>query len=421
MIKVQTLLAFVLVFGTIVLIHELGHFLFAKRAGILVREFAIGFGPKLFSYKKGETQYSIRLLPLGGYVRMAGEDPELVDIKTGKEVALRQNASGQVTHIFLNPAHGRAGDVRGRVMNIDLEQKLFIRLADDDGEETDYAVDRAAQVVDGHRRTMQIAPWDRQFGSKSVGARAATIFAGPLFNIVLAGILYTVLSGVIGIPDHVTLDRVEPGTPAEAAGLKKGDVILTVNGEKIANNRQFVDAIQQTAGGALAVVVKRGDETVHLTVKPTFNEETQLYAIGVAPRQENKPANALTAAQSGVQMLYDNTLLIFKSFQMLLSGQAQFSDLAGPVGIADMTGQIARAGWINLVSWTGLLSLYLGIFNLLPIPALDGSRLMFIAVEGIRGKPVDPKKESMVHLVGFALLLVLMVAVTYNDILRLMS
>lgn len=416
----QTILAFVIVFGTIVFIHELGHFLFAKRAGMLVREFAIGFGPKLIAHKKGETLYSIRMLPLGGYVRVAGEDPEIVNIKTGKEVALRRNEAGVVTHIFLDPAKGKAGDMHGRVMELDLEHRLYIVLADDNGEETRCAVDRRAEIINDNQ-AVQIAPWDRQYGAKSVGARGLFIIGGPLFNVLLSIVLFSVLTMITGVPDQVSVGQVQANSPAAAAGVQEGDRFVEVNGEEVKSGKELISAIQAGEGDAVSLKLERNGQIIDTTITPDFDEETKRYLIGVVQTEEMKDANVLQAVQMSFVHIYDYTKLIFDSFAMLLSGNVPFSDLAGPVGIADLTGQVAKSGFINLLNWTSFLSLYLGIFNLMPIPALDGSRLMFVVLEGLRGRPIDPQKESMVHLVGFALLMMLMIAVTYQDIVRLFS
>lgn len=412
----QTILAFILVFGTIVFIHELGHFLFAKRAGMLVREFAIGFGPKLLSHKKGETLYTIRMLPLGGYVRVAGEDPEMDAIKTGKEVSLRLNQAGLVSHIMMNPAKGKPGDIRGRIMDLDLEQQLFVLLADHNGEEMRYSVDREAEIVDD-KQTVQIAPWDRQYGAKSVGARAKFIVAGPLFNVLLSVILFAVLTLLTGIPDEGLVGQVQENSPAETAGLQEGDRFVEVNGSAVNDWQDLTTEVQK--GDPVQLTIEREGRLVDLTISPMLNEETQLYQIGVY--QGLQDANVWQAVQMSFVHIYDYTKLIFDSFGMLVSGQLGFNDLAGPVGIADMTGQMAKSGFLTLLNWTSFLSLYLGIFNILPIPALDGSRLMFVGLEAVRGRPIDPQKESMVHLIGLALFMMLMVAVTYNDILRLFS
>ena len=416
----QTILAFILVFGTIVFVHELGHFLFAKRAGMLVREFAIGFGPKLFAHKRGETLYSLRLLPFGGYVRVAGEDPETAELKTGKEVALRLNSRGCVTHVLMNPDQGEPGDVRGRVMEWDLEHRLYVLIADEQGEEIRYRVDRQAELVyDSH--SVQIAPWDRQYGAKSVGARAMFIAAGPLFNVLLSIILFSVLTMIIGVPDHLEVRQVQENSPAAEAGLQPGDRFVEVNGEGVKRAQELISLIQEGEGDPVQVTLERDGETFETSIEPVYNEETKTYQIGVIQSEELKDATLLTAVQKSFVDIYDYTRLIFDSFAMLVTGQVGFSDLAGPVGIADMTGEVAKTGVLSLINWTSFLSLYLGIFNILPIPALDGSRLMFVALEAVRGRPIDPKKEGMVHLIGLALFMMLMVAVTYQDIMRLFS
>ncbi|REK76544.1 RIP metalloprotease RseP [Paenibacillus paeoniae] len=417
---IQVVLSTVLVFFVIVTIHEWGHYFFAKRAGILVREFAIGFGPKLLSVKRGETRYTLRLIPAGGFVRMAGEDPEIVEVQPGQTVALRIK-DNQVTRIFLDRLDERTGTVRGEVEDVDLERKLSISLLVE-GESEQYDVHPQALVISKGRDT-QIAPIDRHFGSKSVGKKAMAIFAGPMMNFILAFVLYAVYAQMVGVPvenpDKLIISSIEEKMPAAGVDLKKGDVVESVNGIKIgADLERMIDIIGKSPGAPVEMIVNRDGQIHTINVTPRENE-AGVGKVGISATKPMRSATFGETLTNAATLMENSTRFIFESFKMLVTGQFKLEDLGGPVRTADMTAEIARKGIVYLTSWTALLSLYLGIFNLLPIPALDGSRLIFIGLEAIRRKPIDPNKESMVHFVGFAMLMLLMLVVTYNDILRL--
>ncbi|MBW4083282.1 RIP metalloprotease RseP [Paenibacillus sp. S150] len=413
----------VLMFFVLVTVHEWGHYYFAKRAGILVREFAIGFGPKLFSYKRNETQFTLRLLPFGGYARMAGEDPEIIEIGPGQTIAVRLGQDNKVKNIYLDSLDTRRNVIRGEAQYTDLENELKIRL-DVDGEVTVYDVHPQAMLIKGTQQT-QIAPKDRQFGSKTVGQRAVAIFAGPVMNFLLAFVLFALHLQMAGIPienpAYVKIGDVSANMPAEEAGLQKGDIVVSVNGEAIGGDYQkMISLTSVSKGKEMQWTLQRGDEMYNVTMIPRSMEGEEGGKVGITPELPTRQAGfGETITQSGTAMV-DTTKLIFIGFKQLIN-KFNMNDISGPVGTFQMTGQIAQQGIQYLTYWAAILSLYLGIFNLLPIPALDGSRLVFLGVEALRGKPVDPSSEGMVHFVGFALLFLVMIAVTYNDILRLIS
>lgn len=412
----QTVILTVLVFFVIVSIHEWGHYFFAKRAGILVREFAIGFGPKLFSFKRGETKFTIRLIPAGGFVRMAGEDPEIIEIKEGQTIAV-STENDLITQIFLDKLDERTQAIRGEVIAIDLEKELFIEL-DIEGIAEKFTVHPQAMMV-GRGTETQIAPLDRHFTSKSPGKRAMAIFAGPLMNFVLAFILFIVYVQFAGIRDNVQVGSLVAGQPAEAAELQVGDIIYAVNGQTIGTDRdKMIAIIAENPNKRVSLEVIRNDVKQELEVIPIPNELGE-GKIGVLAGYGMRSASFGESLTGGVTLMKDMTILIFDGLKMLVTLQFDFDDLGGPVRTAEITSEIARQGILQLTSWTATLSLYLGIFNLLPIPALDGSRLMFIGYEVVRRKPVSPNKESLIHFIGFALLMLLMLVVTYNDIMRL--
>ncbi|MCD1257782.1 RIP metalloprotease RseP [Paenibacillus athensensis] len=408
----------VLLFFVLVTIHEWGHFYFAKRAGILVREFAIGFGPKLFSYKKGETRYTLRLLPIGGFVRMAGEDPEIVQVNPGQTIAVQLNRQEQVTHLYLDQLDSRAQAIVGVVEQIDLEKKLQVSL-EVDGERATFAVHPQAHMVAKGNET-QIAPYNRQFGSKSVGQRSLAIVMGPVMNFLLAIALFFILVIISGVLTNVKLDQVNADKAGDKAGLKPGDIVISINNELIGDDRsKLVTLIQQSAGKEMTWVVNRSGSPLTLQVTP--EDESGAGKLGIVITGDRRNATLSEVFKGTYEQVVGTTIGIISGLQKLVTLNFKLDDLGGPLRTAQVSVEFAKMGMDALISWAATLSLYLGIFNLLPIPALDGSRLLFMGVEALRGKPIDPNRESMVHFVGFALLMVLMVAVTYNDILRLIK
>lgn len=414
--NVQVVLLTVLMFFLLVSLHEWGHFYFARRAGILVREFAIGFGPKLFSIKRGETRYTLRLLPIGGFVRMAGEDPEVVEVQAGQTIAVRVR-DNKVTRLYLDRLDERSDVLRGEIKAVDLEKHLYVTL-DIDGDVERFDVHPAALIVTRGTET-QIAPLDRQFGQKPVGKRALSIVAGPVMNFLLAFVLFALYIVQQGTPQKVFINEVEQGSPAAMAGLQAGDHVKTVNGIEVGGDVDtFIDQISGSAGQQMDWIVVRDGKDVDITVTP--NAETGKVGIYPAYGDYKKPTIGGTFHYAGTTMV-DMTQRIFEGFGKLITAQFKLDDLGGPVKTTQMTVEIARQGLAQLTMWAGILSLYLGIFNLLPIPALDGSRLLFLGIEAVRGKPIDPNRESMVHFIGFAMLMLLMIVVTYNDIVGLVS
>lgn len=417
MSNIQVGIQVVIMFFILVSIHEWGHFYFAKRAGILVREFAIGFGPKLFSYKRGETRYTLRLLPVGGFVRMAGEDPEIVEVQSGQTIAVRTQ-NNEVTHLFLDKLDQRTGVLQGVVEKIDLEKQLFVIL-DVEGESVKLPIHPQAMMVTRGRET-QIAPFNRQFGSKTVGQRALSIVMGPVMNFLLAIVLFFAFMFMAGVAKNVKLGELTPGEAAEKAGLKKGDIIVSINNEQVgASNVKVRELIGASGGKPMLWIIERGGEQMQKEVTPGVKEGTGFVGIQI-DSDKRKPTMG-----EAIKGTYENTITastqILIGFKRLVFGQFKMDDLGGPVRIVEVTSEYASYGLPYLTFWTALLSLYLGLFNLLPFPALDGSRLLFLFFEALRGRPVDPNRESLVHLIGFAMLMLLMIAVTYNDILRLIS
>jgi regulator of sigma E protease len=337
-------------FFVLVTVHEWGHFYFAKRAGVFVHEFAIGFGPKLVSFKKGETRYTLRCIPFGGYVKMAGE-----------------NGS----------------------------------------EESDV-------------------PLERQFQTKSIGARALSIFAGPFMNFILAFLLFLAVTFMVGQPvgkpTQIKISKIVTKSAADLAGLRSGDVISSIEGQPVhANLGLVVKSIEHSIHQPAAWIVLRDGKEIKKSIQAKLTDGKPMIGVSLAIPQPKKTASISYAAKNATDMFVNGTKQIFFGFKMLITFQFKLDDLGGPVRITEYTGQAIQAGFSTYVFWSGMLSLYLGLFNLLPIPALDGSRLLFLGVEAVRRKPLESGRENIVHFIGMVLMMVLMVTVTFNDIWRLIK
>lgn len=413
----ETVLAFVIIFGALVFFHELGHFLFAKRAGILVREFAIGMGPKILGITKGETLYTLRLLPIGGYVRMAGEEMDAIHIQAGHRIGVLLNKEGFATKIIMNQKTMHPEILFLEVEEADLDRELYIKGYDEDEQFVRIGVARDAVIEENGKETI-LAPYDRQFDSKSVGNRFMTILAGPLFNFILAFFIFTALGMMQGVPTfEPIITEVAEDSPASEAGMENGDLVTQIDGTSIATWDELVAIVQSNAGNALPFEVERGGETLDFTITPEVSEESpeKVGVIGVlyqSPMEKDFFGSFVYGAEQTVFWFKE----IFRLLGMLVTGQFTIDALSGPVGIYKTTEEVAKYGIFTLMSWAGMLSINLGIMNLLPLPALDGGRLMFFVLEALRGKPVDRQKEGMVHFVGIMLLMLLMIVVTWNDI-----
>lgn len=415
----ETVIAFIIIFGSLVAFHEFGHFLFAKKAGIMVREFAIGFGPKIIGITKGETLYTLRLLPLGGYVRMAGEDFDTVDLQPGHRVGLLLGATGEVEKIYLNRNVANPDILFLETEKSDLEKELFIEGYDDEGQLVRYAVSRKAVIYEKGQQTL-IAPYDRQFESKSVGSRAMAIFAGPLFNFILAFFIFLAIGLIQGVPtNEPIISEVVVNSPADIAGMKKNDYIKVVDGKSVDTWQEFSKVIQDKPGVPLTFEVERAGKLVPLSITPELVEQdgNKVGQIGIRYKSPTEK-NVFKAVAFGAEQTYTWFMRIIELLGMLVTGKFTIDALSGPVGIYKATEDVAKFGIFSLMHWAALLSINLGIMNLLPLPALDGGRLLFFLIEAVRGKPIDKRKEGMVHFVGIMLLMVLMVAVTWNDIQR---
>jgi len=359
------ILGILIVFGLIIVFHEFGHFVVAKLTGMGVHEFSIGFGPTLLQKKVRDTTYSLRMVPLGGYVRIAGMEL-------------------------------------------------------DDSEEERQA--------------------PNSFNKKPFLAKFATILAGATMNMVLALLVFVIIGMAIGYPlpgKKVFIGGTQPLSPAAKAGLQPGDLIVDVNGHQ---NPSIVEVQNQIRHGTppVKMIVERDGKQIALTIQPKkipsaerrglIYHMTEYYGIGIQIEQSSggwKRLNSVESIATGFHLVVDRIVDAFAQFVSLITGNINWKQLSGPVAIIKIsydTSQgavISRAGLMNFFGMIGFLSVFIGFFNLLPIPALDGSRLLFLTIEAIIRRPFDRRKEALVHFVGLILLMALVLVITVKDIFML--
>lgn len=413
------ILAFIFIFGVIVVIHEFGHFYFAKKAGILVREFAIGMGPKIFAHTgKDGTLYTIRILPLGGYVRMAGWGEDKTEIKTGTPASLSLNEAGVVTRINLT---GKQLDNLSLPMNVtsfDFEEKLEITGLVLEESKT-YKVDHDATIVEEDGTEVRIAPLDVQYQNATVWGRLITNFAGPMNNFILGILVFIFLmfmqGGVADLSSNAV--SITDGGALQAAGLVTGDKILSVNGDATDSYTEVATIISKAAADAttapsFGLVVEHDGATKNVTV--TAEKVDGTYRIGISPILKTGFVDKIVG---GFQEAGATALLIVTALKNLIAN-FDVKQLGGPVAIYKVSAQAAEFGLASVLGLMAMLSINLGIFNLIPIPALDGGKIVMNILEAIRRKPLKPETESYITLAGVAVMVVLMIVVTWNDIIR---
>lgn len=335
-----TILAGIVVFGVLIFFHEAGHFLAARLVGIGVREFSVGFGPRLWGFRRGCTAYNLRAIPYGGYVRLVGLDPR------------------------------------------------------DEERDQPYS-----------------------FARRPVWQRLLVMVAGPGMNFVLAVLALAFVFIVQGLPVATTqVATVLPGYPAAAAGIAPGDKIVAINGQPVARWEEVLYAVGTKPHQEKVLTVERRGQRLTVRVKPRI--EGGRGKIGLSPVVVQQRLSLPAALWQGVAYTYRITAVIADFLGKMLVGQAP-ADVGGPVRVMVEIGKAAHFGLLPLIQLTAFLSINLGFFNLLPIPALDGARVAFLLWEGVTRRPIDPEKENIVHLVGFAFLILLMVLVTYRDFVQL--
>ncbi|MEI4327098.1 RIP metalloprotease RseP [Streptococcus suis] len=413
------ILAFVFIFGVIVVVHEFGHFYFAKKAGILVREFAIGMGPKIFAHTgKDGTLYTIRILPLGGYVRMAGWGEDKTEIKTGSPASLSLNEAGVVTRINLS---GKQLDSLSLPMNVnsfDFEEKLEITGLVLEESKT-YKVDHDATIVEEDGTEVRIAPLDVQYQNATVWGRLMTNFAGPMNNFILGILVFILLffmQGGVANPSSNAVSITEGGA-LQAAGVVTGDKILSVNGNTTDSYTEVATIISKAATDATTapsfdLVVEHDGKNRHVSV--IAEQVDGAYRIGISPILKTGFVDKIVG---GFQEAGATALRVVTALKNLIAN-FDVKQLGGPVAIYKVSSQAAEFGLVSVLGLMAALSINLGIFNLIPIPALDGGKIVMNILEAIRRKPLKPETESYITLAGVAVMVVLMIVVTWNDIIR---
>ena len=340
---ILTIVSSIFVFGLLVLVHEFGHFITAKMTGMRVDEFAIGFGPKLISTKRGETVYSIRAVPLGGFNDIAGMDP------------LNNNAG------------------------------------------------------------------ERGYCEKPVLSRIIVILAGSAMNFVLPIVLFFGIfffSGVATPSTEPVIGTVIEDTAADQAGLKAGDRIISIDGTVVSTWSDFAETIHNSAEGqTFNITYDRKGQLTEVSIQPNYDKESKRFLIGVQSDILYKEAGFGESLQLACQRTAEIVLMMLDALVAIFQSPSE-ADLAGPIGIAQMAGKMAETGLVPLLNFAALLSLNLGIINLLPVPALDGGHFVTLVLEAVRGKPLDPKALIYAQRIGVALLLILMLFATKNDIVR---
>lgn len=407
------IVVFILVFGVIVAIHEYGHLFWAKRSGILVREYAIGMGPKIFAHRgKDGTLYTIRILPVGGYVRMAGWGDDSTEIKKGTPAGLVL-VDDKVTRINLSE-HIELNDALPIfVTDYDFDDALTIS-GEVSGEEKTFQVAHDATVIEEDGTELLIAPRDVQYQSASIPGKLITNFGGPLNNFILGLLVFIVMVFVQGgvASNSNQIGKIEANSAAQTAGLKQGDIITAVGGKSVSNWTELVSDI--SSNGSKEVVLNITRDGQQKEVKVTPQKTADGYKIGFYQHIKTGFWDKITG---GFQMALSVTTLIFQALGHLFT-HPSLNQLGGPVAIFQATGTAAKQGLVGVLYFLAMLSINLGIVNLIPIPALDGGKILINLIEAVRGKPMKQENESIVTMVGVVFMLLLFVAVTWNDIMR---
>ena len=413
------ILTFILVFGIIVVVHEFGHFYFAKKSGILVREFAIGMGPKIFAHiGKDGTTYTIRILPLGGYVRMAGWGDDTTEIKTGTPVSLSLTDDGKVKRINLSGKKLDQTALPMQVTQFDFEDKLFIKGLVLEEEKT-FAVDHDATVVEADGTEVRIAPLDVQYQNATIWGKLITNFAGPMNNFILGVVVFWILIFMQGGVRDVDTNQfhIMPQGALAKVGVPETAQITKIGSHEVSNWESLIQAVEtetkDKTAPTLDVTISEKGSDKQVTVTP---EESQgHYLLGVQPGIKS---DFLSMFVGGFTTAADSALRILSALKNLIF-QPDLNKLGGPVAIFKASSDAAKNGIENVLYFLAIISINIGIFNLIPIPALDGGKIVLNILEAIRRKPLKQEIETYVTLAGVVIMVVLMIAVTWNDIMRL--
>ena len=426
-----TLLAFLFVLGVLIFVHELGHFMAARRVGIRVLTFSLGFGPKLLKVKRGDTVYCISAIPLGGYVKMAGENPK--DARTGATDEFLSKSKWQRFQVLI------MGPAMNVVLAVLVMAVVFYQGAPTAAYNTQAVViggfvpnspAQAAGLKAGDRILAvdgdPVRDWEDfliTVGPKA--SREVTISAeraGAAIDARMTPVPQgRYKTGDLGVHPFFSpqITSVNPGEAAEQAGLKVGDVVLAANGEVLATFPRLVELIKQHPDKPLALQVRRAGATNEVVVTPKNVEGTARIGANFDYEQVQVHPSVAGAITMSLAQNWDWTKLIAKTLKGLFTRDTPLNQMMGPLGIAEVSGSMAEAGWIPLFTFMALISLNLGLFNLLPVPVLDGGHIAIMALEGVARQDFSFDVKMKMMRVGLVLLLALMGTVIYNDIARL--
>ncbi len=444
----MTILVAIIVLGVLIFVHELGHFLVAKRSGVGVLKFSLGFGPKLFGVKRGETEYLISALPLGGYVKMIGEDPGDHSAEaTDPRRSFSRKSVGTRARIIL----------AGPLANLLLPVLIFWGVFTFDGQPyllpvigTPEAGSPAAEAgllpgdrvvaVDGQK----IEAWDEALAAVRASSGRALTFSmrrdGQTFDVRLEprplktqdvfGQEIEVWD--VGLQEPLISTRIgplEPGDIAQKAGIKSGDQIVALNGVPVTDWEQMRKGIRSSPGRPLRLTVEREGQRFDIVVTPrsikqrTAKGEEEIGQIGIGPAPDSyyRRLNPVSALAAGVQKTGEFSVLIVQGFVKLVQAKISPKTIGGPILIIQTAGEVVQRGAVPILTFTALISINLAILNLLPIPVLDGGHLLFTLIEWLRGKPVSLRKREIAQQVGMVLIIGLMVFAFYNDLFRFLG
>ena len=428
-----TLLSFAFVLGVLVFVHELGHFLAAKRIGIKVLKFQLGFNPTVLSFRRGDTEYSIGALPLGGYVKMAGENPDEPSTGGPEEFMSRSKwerfqvlIMGPVMNLGLaviltalvlyQGAERLAYETRPVVLGAVTADSPGARAGFKPGDQITAVAARPVPTWEDFYIAVGTKP-DRQVQIDYLrGGTAGSVNVTPKPP---EGSRYQI--GDIGVlPDvHPHIRSVNPGDPADKAGLKPNDIVVSVNSETITFSGNLKDAISKRPEQQLTIDILRDGQPMTIAATPKRSGSSGLLGIAIADETSSVKPGAVGAARMAVEKNVQYAGLIFQTVWGLITRETSPKQLMGPVAIAQLSGESAQLGWIALFSLMAQISLNLGLLNLLPIPVLDGGHIFIMAMEGVARRDFSTRMKEKMLLAGFVVLMTLMVTVIYNDLTRI--
>ena len=429
-----TLLAFAFVLGVLVFVHELGHFVAAKRVGIRVLKFQLGFNPTIVSFRRGDTEYGIGALPLGGYVKMAGENPD--DVRSGRDDEFLSKSKWERFQVLI------MGPTMNLVLAIVLTAVVLFQGAEVPAFEDEPPVVGTVVAASPAARA-DIQPGDRIVSVANHGVDtweqfSIAIASRPNRDVAI-GLLRNGLDitrnvtplplpgesrfeiGDIGVlPNvHPHVPSVNPGEPADRAGIKPGDVIVAVEGQPITFASQLKEAIAKRPGQTITISIVRGGNPLQIQVVPEKRGDIGWLGIGIANETKSIKPSAIGAVGMSFQKNAQVAVLIFQTVWGLITRETSPKQLMGPVAIAQLSGESANLGWIALMTLMASISLNLGLLNLLPIPVLDGGHIFIMALEGLVRRDFSVRVKEKMLLAGFVVLMMLMVTVIYNDLTRI--